>query len=64
MGEALGMLSALQWARDLQLVNMDFKTDSKTIVDNIYGNMQGASDYSTIIDDCRHLLVFDLTNSL
>jgi len=34
------MLSTLQWARDLQLVNMNFETDSKTVVDNIHGKMQ------------------------
>jgi ribonuclease HI len=63
MGEALGMFSALQRACDLQMVNMDFETDSKTIVDNMYGNTQDVYDYSAIINDCRRLLVSDLVNS-
>jgi len=56
------MLSALQWARDLQLVNMNFETDSKTVVDNIYGKMQSVSDYSAIINGCRRLIACDLPN--
>lgn len=29
--EALGLLQAMEWVRDLQLVNMDFEVDSKQI---------------------------------
>jgi len=56
------MLSTLQWARDLQLVNMNFEMDSITVVDNIYGKMQSVSDYSAIINDCRRLITCDLPN--
>jgi ribonuclease HI len=63
MGEALGLLSALQWVRDLQLLNMDFETDSKTVVDSIYGNKQGVSDFNAIINECRDLLSSDLATS-
>jgi ribonuclease HI len=63
MGEALGMLFALQWVRDLQLLNMDFETDSKTVVDSIYGNKQWVSDFNAIINECRDLLSSDLATS-
>lgn len=63
LGEVLGMLSALQWVHDLQLVNMDFETDSKTIVDSIYDNKQGISDFHAIINECRYLLSSDLVTS-
>jgi len=60
MGEVLGLLSALQWVRDLQLLNMDFETDSKTVVDSIYRNKQGVSDFNAIINECKDLLSSDL----
>lgn len=37
IGEALGLLTALQWLRDLQLQNVDFEVDSKSVVDSVYG---------------------------
>ena len=58
IGEALGLLKAMEWVRDLQLVNMDFEVDSKTVVDNIYGERVGV-----IIRNCIHLLGSDLANS-
>jgi len=60
---ACGILSALQWVHDLQLVNADFETDSKIIVESIYGNKHGISDFSAIINDCNRLLTSDLVNS-
>jgi len=63
IGEALGLLKAMEWVRDLQLVNMDFEVDSKTVVDNIYGERVGVSEFSVIIRNCIHLLGSDLANS-
>jgi len=62
MGEAMGLLAALQWVKVLNMVHMDFETDSKVVADSIYGN-EGVSDFMTIINDCRHLLSTDLVNS-
>jgi ribonuclease HI len=62
-GEALGLLTALRWVKDLQLWNMDFEVDSKTVVDSIYGKQMGVSDFNAIINDCCHLLCTDLMNS-
>ena len=63
IGEAIGLLKAMEWVRDLHLWNMDFKVDSKTVVDNIYGTQIGVSDFSAIITHCVHLLCTDLMNS-
>jgi hypothetical protein len=41
IGEALGLLQGMEWVRDLQLVNMDFEVDSKTVADNIYITQSG-----------------------
>jgi len=62
MGEALGRLSAMKWVIELNLINMDFKTDSKVVVDCIYGK-NGVSDFMAIINDCRQLLGSELTKS-
>jgi len=53
----------MEWTRDLHLVNMDFKVDSKTVVNNIYRKQNGVSDFSVIISNCVHLLCTDLINS-
>ena len=33
--ETIGLLSTMRWVRDLQLVNVNFETDSKKVVDSI-----------------------------
>jgi len=38
LGDALGLLSAMYWVRDLQLGIVNFELDSKTVVDNLYGS--------------------------
>ncbi len=63
IGEAIRLLKAMEWVRDLHLWNMDFEVDSKTVVDNIYGKQIGVSDFSAVIMHCVHLLCTDLMNS-
>jgi ribonuclease HI len=61
--EAIGLLKATEWARDLRLLNMDFEIDSKTVVDNIDGKQIGVSNFSVIISNRVHLLCTYLINS-
>lgn len=56
LGEALRILSAIQLVRDLQLANVDFEMESKVVVDSIYGYTLGVSDFTSIINDRRHLI--------
>jgi len=63
LGEAMGLLTAMQWVKDLHLLNMDFELDSKTVVDSVYGGRNGVSNYMAIINDCRHMLATDIANS-
>jgi hypothetical protein len=63
LGEAMRLLTTMQWIIDLQLLNMDFEMDSKTVVDSVYGGSNGVSNYMAIINDCRHMLAIDLKNS-
>jgi len=60
MGKVLGLLSPMQWVKDLNLVNIDFEMDSKVVADSIYGK-DDVSNFMTIINDCRHSLETDLT---
>jgi hypothetical protein len=60
--EALGLLQAMDWVKDLQLVNMDFEVDSKTVPDNIYRTQSGVSEFS-VLSKCIHMLGTDLMNS-
>jgi len=62
-GEALGLLQTMEWVKDLQLVNMDFEVDSKTVADNIYRTQSGVSEFSVLISKGIHLLGTDLMNS-
>jgi hypothetical protein len=50
----------MKLVRDLQLCNMDFKVDSKTIVDNIYEKQISVSVFSEITGKCVYLLCTDL----
>jgi len=63
LGEALGLLSAMYWVRDLQLGIVDFELDSKIVVDSLYGSKSGVSNFSAVINDCRRLLASDLVTS-
>ena len=63
LGEALGLLSAMYWVRDLQLGIVDFDLDSKIVVDSLYDSKSGVSNFSAVINDCRHLLASDLVTS-
>jgi ribonuclease HI len=38
IGEALGLLSALNWVHELNLGLVDFELDSKVVVDNFHSN--------------------------
>jgi len=62
IGEALGLKREWKWVRDLQLVDMDFEVDSKTVVNGIYGKKRNVLDFSVIINECRCILVTNLVN--
>jgi len=41
LSEALGLLSAMYWVRDMQIGIVDFELDSKIVVDSLYGRKSG-----------------------
>ncbi|XP_045831568.1 uncharacterized protein LOC123922956 [Trifolium pratense] len=55
IGEALGLLSALNWVHELNLVPVDFELDSKVVEDNLHSNKSDETELGDIIANCRRL---------
>lgn len=63
LSETLCLLSAVFWVHDLHLSVVNFEFDLKTVVDSLYGGKCDISNFSAVIQDCRHMLAFDLVTS-
>jgi len=55
VGEALDLHNALQWLSDMQLDNVDFETDSKTIVDAFHATRNELSEFGCITSSYQSL---------
>jgi ribonuclease HI len=55
IGEALGLLSALNWFHVLQLENVDFELDSKNVVTSFHSKRNNVFELGDIIRDCVRL---------
>ncbi|KAK2425311.1 hypothetical protein QL285_035568 [Trifolium repens] len=67
IGEALDLLSALNWVHDLRLENVDFELDSKNVVTSFHSKHPNVSELGDIIKDCVHsatLILETLVSSL
>ncbi|KAK2369533.1 hypothetical protein QL285_082662 [Trifolium repens] len=56
VGEAITLLHALRWANELQIRDIDFEVDCKSVVGSLYNNKNYASYFGAIIRDCKSLL--------
>jgi ribonuclease HI len=63
IGEALGLLSALNWVHELNLGPVDFELDSKVVVDNFHSNKIDDTEVGDIISHCRKLFSSCYNNS-
>jgi ribonuclease HI len=63
IGEALGLLSALNWVHELQLGPVDFELDSKRVVDSFHSLAQDYSEFGVIIDHCKIIFSNYYSNS-
>lgn len=63
VGEALGLLHALQWLADMQFDNVDFVADSKVIADAFNSHRLDVTEFGHVILACRHLFSSSFTNS-
>jgi hypothetical protein len=55
IGEALGLLSALDWVHELNLGPMDFEIDAKRVVDSFNSQNCDAVEFGNIISHCKSL---------
>lgn len=55
-GEAMGLLQALHWARELQLEDVVFEMDAKTVADSVKSCTEDLTDFGIIIKQCRDIL--------
>ncbi|XP_045822393.1 uncharacterized protein LOC123915300 [Trifolium pratense] len=62
-GEALGLLSALNWVHELNLGPVDFELDSKIVVDSFHSNKCDATELGDIISHCKQLFSNYYNNS-
>ncbi|WJX13206.1 hypothetical protein P8452_03622 [Trifolium repens] len=53
IGEAFGLLSALNWVHELQLGPVDFELDSKRVVDSFHSLAHDYSEFGVLIDHCK-----------
>ncbi|XP_024640669.1 uncharacterized protein [Medicago truncatula] len=53
IGEALGLLYAIQWVYELQLTNVDFEMDAKLVVDYFNKGSNNVSEFGAILEDCK-----------
>jgi ribonuclease HI len=63
LGEALGLLHAINWVHELELENVDFELDSKNVVTKFHSNKEDMSELGDVIRDCQRLHNSFFTNS-
>jgi len=57
--EIIELLSTLKCANKLQVDNVNFELDSKSVVDNLHNKKSDVSNFGAIINDCKHaFLIF------
>jgi ribonuclease HI len=55
LGEALGLLHAINWIHELQLENVDLELDSKNVVTKFHSRKEDMSELGDVIRDCQML---------
>jgi hypothetical protein len=55
VGEALGLLSALEWVHLLNLGHVDFELDAKRVVDSFKSQNSDATEFGNVINSCKTL---------
>jgi ribonuclease HI len=53
VGEAIGLLCALNWVHELNLGPIDFELDSKRVVDSFSSSRPDATEFGDIIKNCK-----------
>jgi hypothetical protein len=53
VGEALGLLVALNWVHELNLGPVEFELDSKRVVDKFHSSSRDFTEFGVIMDHCK-----------
>jgi hypothetical protein len=63
LGEALGLLHAINWVNDLRLENVDFELDSKNVVTKFHCSIEDMSELGGVIRYCQkfHCSIEDMS---
>jgi hypothetical protein len=62
IGEAIGLLKALNWIYELQLTNVDFELDTHIVVTRFHGKKEDVSELGDVINDCKRIYNSHFTN--
>lgn len=52
----MGLLQAMQWAQSMQLTNVVFELDAKTVVDGIHSSNEDFFEFGSILFECKRIL--------
>lgn len=63
VGEALGLLHAIQWLSDMQFDTVDFRVDSKVTTDAFNSPHYNVTEFGHVITTCQNLFPSAFTNS-
>ena len=54
--EGMALKEAISWVLTLSLQNVQFETDSKSVVNSLQHDVEDRTEYAAIIKDCRTLI--------
>jgi len=55
--KALGLLHAIQWVHDLQLLNVNFELDAKKVVDFYIKGKNDIVEFGEILEECMRCCI-------
>ncbi|CAH9145422.1 unnamed protein product, partial [Cuscuta epithymum] len=55
--EAWGLREAIKWVKQKDYTKVVFESDCKQLIDDLYGKRVDQSEYASLVQDCRDLLV-------
>jgi hypothetical protein len=58
IGEALGLLVALNWVHEVNLGPVEFELDSKRVVDSFHSSKCAFTEFGVIVEHCKSILFF------
>jgi ribonuclease HI len=63
LGEALGLLHALQWLHDMAIDHVDIALDSKIVTDAFHKQLPDVTEFGHVLSTARRIFTSSFTNS-